>query len=273
MKNSLQLFAVFTCLILLTYGCNQENSVEPILGTVSGTVAFTHELYGINSPLAGITVYLINNDFVVDSVNYENNKAAIVDSAVTDSSGKYKIANIKSGSYSVVPVINHENNRLYLASGSDVNPFSINSEKQNYKVDFSVYSTDNYDVSSITIRFINKNIPSLADGWRSMITVNRDKRMINIPLYESNTPDFYRVFDPSLGESPLDYTCSSGYSDIFYIYSNKFKFEFSETTLNSGFNYTPYNAWNYVIDFGYSAYPSLAVFQVDWATHSITRIQ
>ncbi|RJP66538.1 MAG: carboxypeptidase regulatory-like domain-containing protein [Ignavibacteriales bacterium] len=273
MKQVTIIFMAFTCFIFLFYGCKAENSVEPVLGSVSGTVVFTNDLYGNNSPIAGITVYLINNDFVVDSVIYKNNKAAIVDSAVTDSSGKYKIANIKSGSFSVIPVINPENNRLYLATGSDANSFSVNSEKQNYNVNFSVYSTGNYDVSPITIRFINKNIPTLAGGWSSMIAVNRDKRMINIPLYESNTPDFYRVFDPSQGESPLDYTCSSGYSDMFYTYSNKFTFVFSETTLNSGFNYTPFNAWNYVINFGYSSCPSLAVFQVDWATRSITRIQ
>ena len=99
------------CIITLTFllivitGC-KNSPVSPVSGlsTVSGTIMLNDKPTRKKLPLSGIKVYLININFKVDTVNYKNNSAAFVDSAVTDSTGKYTLANIKAGKYAVIPL-------------------------------------------------------------------------------------------------------------------------------------------------------------------------
>lgn len=84
-------------------GCvfdTDDGKSEVKKGSVSGTVRMAIT----SQPLSGIKVYLVNANASIDTVNYAHNRRALVDSAVTDTNGKYSILNIRPGHYGFIPV-------------------------------------------------------------------------------------------------------------------------------------------------------------------------
>ena len=125
------------CVVALTSGCifdsdNDKKTDSTKKGVVSGTVKLTIT----SDPVMGVKVMLINRDVNGDSVNIRDNTKAFVDSAITDSAGKYIIGNIAPGNYGVYPV-NADTTVTYKftsPASMDSCMFAMNGES--YTVDF-----------------------------------------------------------------------------------------------------------------------------------------
>lgn len=88
--------------MLLASGCmfDSDGGDEAKKGSVSGKVS----LIVTGEPVKGIKVFLVNMDTKVDTVDCTKNRAAFVDSALTDASGRYVIDGIAPGNYFVAPI-------------------------------------------------------------------------------------------------------------------------------------------------------------------------
>ncbi len=254
-------------------GC-KNNPVTPIssLSTVSGTITLYDQPTGRNIPLPGIKVYLININFKVDTVNYENNKAAFVDSAVTDSNGNYTIANIKAGNYAVTPSSEPGGYQFTIVAGSDVDSLTVSNSPKNYSINFTAPNVGT--VSSVfTIRFISKNVPTLASGWNLAITLDRTVWIAFVPGFELFGFKS-SVFSPETAfQQPINFIYPYGWTCLFYTLSNQFEFRFMEVSLDAQFQNIYKNKWTTSYDLTLSNCPALAIFEVDWTAHTLKRIQ
>lgn len=89
-------------LIAMVSGCifSSDDPKEEKKGTIQGkvTMIFTGE------PVANVKVMLVNKNAELDTTTGANNRAAFVDSALTDAEGEYVIDNIPPGNYGVAPI-------------------------------------------------------------------------------------------------------------------------------------------------------------------------
>lgn len=97
------LFPSLLLLFLATVsGCifDSNDDKETEKGTVKGKVS----MIITGEPLANVKVMLVNTDVKADTVHYENNRRAFIDSAFTNADGGYAIDNVPPGNYGVVPL-------------------------------------------------------------------------------------------------------------------------------------------------------------------------
>lgn len=129
-------FSMIGFIVAAISGCifdpDDDNSNHGKKGSVSGTVKMTIT----GEPIANVKVYLVNRNAKIDTVNFTDNRAAFIDSAVTDAAGKYTIGSVASGDYGVVPAIGDTASayKFSLSSGPGSNVFSLNGETRT--VDF-----------------------------------------------------------------------------------------------------------------------------------------
>ncbi len=267
-------YTFFSALIILCFvtGCKDKlvGIDIPRTGSVAGKITIT-VMTGDTYPLSGVTVYLINADFKVDTVNYEGNKAAIIDSAVTDTSGKYSFDNVKEGNYNVVPLPGKFNYKFYLTSDSDPYSVSINDEKQQYSVNFATQDFAMADEGSLTLRFVSKNLSSLDSLDALHINIDRTQWWTFIP---NNI--FFNCFQSYAYNfnQPIDFCPQYGWTCLVYTLSNNFVFSFAVDDYQGNRTYI-YNSKTFScsIDFGLSNCPELAVFEIDWSAGTVTRTQ
>ncbi|NQT25535.1 hypothetical protein HQ585_09280 [candidate division KSB1 bacterium] len=95
-KLGLSLFV----LTVIMMSCNKKTSTEPEkTGSVSGMIMNIT----LNQPVSDIMVYLLDKSNSVDTLTFKN-ESLFVDSAKTDSLGKYIFDKIKTGCYAVLPI-------------------------------------------------------------------------------------------------------------------------------------------------------------------------
>ena len=256
---------------LFQTGCS-ENSTEPTLGGVTGEIILKNELSGTNSPISGIKVYLIDKDFIVDTVNYENNKAAILDSAITDEKGVYTIGNIKNGNYAVTPIPGNGEYKFSHNTSSDSYLFSINEEKKNYSISFFSTDPSMFDAGKFTLNIINKNLPISPypfETWYFYVYWDRVEILVFIPVGKGGEYTFFdgpvTDQDPPYVATPVVLQIPYGYSYIFYTLTNNIRLEFqqltdAQKTVNKFEGYLNYNLGNV---------PPLITVEADWATNTM----
>lgn len=134
------------------------------------------------TPLAGITVYLVNTDFEPDMVDYENNTGAFVASAVTDASGTYTIGGIAPGNYGFAPVPPmYIDYRFCLDEPSDPYTFAVTDTTRSWQVNFTSADPSMNDEGTFKITLDFKNIPNCAANHEVTTTFHRCYYYVFVP--------------------------------------------------------------------------------------------
>ncbi len=133
MKRS---FALVTLLFVVAFasGCmfDSDDKVNVKKGSVSGkiTTIVTGE------PVRGVKVVLVNTDAKIDSSDYSKNRAAIIDSAFTDASGRYVIDGIAPGDYGVSAIFSDSTAVYKLSLSGDSPSYEFAVDGDSHTVNF-----------------------------------------------------------------------------------------------------------------------------------------
>lgn len=238
-------FSMIGFILATMSGCvfdSDEGKSEVKKGSVSGSVKMTVT----NSPLTGVKVYLVNTAVKADTVNYANNSKALVDSAVTDSEGRYAFGNIAPGRYGVVPV-NGDSTGVYRFSGaaaSDSSMFSMNGNS--FSVNFFAEKLDAPGSSSRlfwdTVYYKNGTVSSVHCArrhWLVFIPYLREDR--DLTVLANSTGQQYTTIGYEVGITMIGWTRDNcHFYDVVYDGSKKRSFciYYSLFTLPDGRSYT-----------------------------------
>lgn len=250
--------AIYPFVILPVLGFLMMTSCdkEPI-GLVSGLVTvYNPSTPEVKTPLEGIKLYLVNTDFSIDSVDYAINAGAIVDSAVTDSNGKYLIDGIPNGNYAVVPVPDSIMYQFALDYGLVSEKFSITDESFGHSVDYkAVKPGPDMGTYHIDLSIINRPYGGETFLYRQIFLYNI------IPVY--SLVKIGNLTSSSADEISLD--LQLGVLGYFYVVSNHIKI----VGFDKYDNYL-FTRW---ISNSYFNTPSNAHWQLDWTAQIVTRIE
>ena len=192
--------SVFCILVIATAflsSCNKEDTI--ISGSVSGELTlYDRAAPLVKKPAAGVKIYLLDFALLSDTVKNKTFRVALVDSVLTDSNGKYKIGNIPSGHYLVIPSPGESNYLFSLADDKIKNEFILSETALYHTVSFSaplpggeneefkIYLTiKNFGVGSsyeITRKIIRKNYvycPPYDQDYQTIKTGNVSELVIN----------------------------------------------------------------------------------------------
>lgn len=226
-------------------------------GSASGTISiYDPEFPLVKTPIEGIKVFLIDIDFVVDSLDYSHNEAAIINQTITDSDGKYVIAGIRAGNYAVVPIPDSIMHRFELENEEDSVKFIIREESPDYSFDFSAAElNENIDIFQLDITIINR-----PNG--GSISISRPVFLFNI----------FPTFDPvSIGgsfSSDADAISIDLHYGIFghlYVVSNNFRIKAYDRSANYLFT-----RW---VSNNYFDTPAYSHWQINWSAQTINKIE
>lgn len=135
MKNIKTLLIILTAALFFT-ACKKEDSV--ILLNISGEVLMQDALTPtITTPMEGITVFLLNSPFTIDTVNWWFTKTDILDSTLTDGNGFYKFSHLQAGNYVVLPINPIINYQFDLSTSPDPNTISVENTQTHYTINFT----------------------------------------------------------------------------------------------------------------------------------------
>ena len=186
-------------------------------GSVSGTVVMTIT----RTPLSNVKVYLINKAVKADTVNYANNAKAFVDSAYTDSEGKYVIGDIAPGNYAVAPLNGDAASvlKFSIVAGSDSCEFAMNGETRT--TNFIAEKVDYPGAGGSTIGI---DIGVYADNTKHQITkftISRRKWIACFPYYDFSIETTISQFPLSIYN--YSYSCDRGYTAVLFTLDNYFR--------------------------------------------------
>lgn len=246
------LLIVAVTLSVLLSSCTKEQTT----GSVSGTISRYHpESPDQKTPIEGISVFLIDTDFVVDSSDYSHNEAAIIDQALTGADGQYLMDQIPLGNYAVVPVPDTIMYRFELTNDADSVKFAIREDAYDYSLDFTAAEPEDKDaVFQIQLSIINR----LGGG---SISISRPVFLFNI------FPTYYPVrMHGELQSDADDLMLNLPYGIFGYLYvvSNNFMVKAYDSA-----GYYLFTRW---ISNDYFNTPEFAHWQIDWTAQTITRI-
>jgi hypothetical protein len=127
---------LFLLIALLAVACNKEDTI--ISGSVSGELTlYDRAAPLVKKPAAGVKIYLLDFALLADTVKNKTFRVALVDSVLTDSNGKYKIGNIPSGHYLVIPSLGETDYLFSLADDKIKNEFILSETALYHTVSFS----------------------------------------------------------------------------------------------------------------------------------------
>ena len=226
-------------------------------GSVSVIISiYDPEFPLVKTPIEGIKVFLVDTDFVVDSLDYSHNEAAIIDHVITDSNGKYLIAGIPVGNYAVMPIPDSIMYRFELENEEDSVKFTIREESFDYSFDFAAAELKgNDDVFQIHITIINR-----PNG--GSISISRPIFLFNI------FPTFNLVsIDGSFSSDADEITIDLHYGIFSYLYvvSNNFMIKAYDRS-----GYYLFTRW---VSNNWFDTPEYAHWQINWSAQSINRIE
>lgn len=190
-------------------------------GSVSGTVKLTVT----GESVAGVKVMLINRDVKGDSINIWDNMKAFVDSAITDSEGKYVINNIASGNYGVYPVNSDTlvSYKFTFSASPDSCAFEMNGESRSVNFIAEKLSVPAFYEDSIVDYVYFKN------GKVSFATGARRMWIFFVP-FPSDKLILYPV-DEKSGEQWVYYPYQPGFTALVVTFDN---YVFYEVTYDNG---------------------------------------
>lgn len=252
--NQIKTFTVGV-LVGLTILCSC--SKDKIRGSVSGTInIYDPETPSIKTPIKGINVLLVNMNYVVDSLDYAHNEAAVVGNGTTDSDGKYLIVDIPIGNYAVVPIPDSIMYRFELENENDSVKFSIQKEMLDYTLDFKAPEmVGNDDVFQIRITIINRPGGGSISLVRPVFLFNIFPTYSPISMGDSFTTD----------ADDMTLYFHQGIFTYLYVVANNLRvstfdnagyYLFSRWVVNDYFNTPKYSHW-----------------QINWSANTISRIE
>lgn len=134
MKNIKTLFIILAAALFFT-ACQKDENLN--LLNISGEVLVQDALTPtITTPLEGITVYLLNSPFSIDTSNWWFTKTDILDSTLTDSNGSYTFNQLKAGNYVVLPMNPVINYQFDWSTSPDPNTISVENTQTDYTINF-----------------------------------------------------------------------------------------------------------------------------------------
>jgi len=255
----MEIKTLYPFVIVMIMGMSLITSCEKehISGSVSGMVTVYDPSFPlVKTPLEGVKLFLVNTDFKLDSADYANNKAAVVDSALTGSDGKYLIAGIPEGNFAVIPIPDSIMYRFELENDLDSVKFTINEESFADSVDFTAAIPNaNDDGFHIHLTFINR-----PNG--GSVSIYRPVFLFNI------MPTIRRIEIDNLLSFTADEMTMNVHFGIFgylYVVSNNFVIK--------AFDRYDKPLHTYWITYDYFNTPAYSHWQIDWTAKSITRIE
>ncbi len=130
----LPVFVIPFVAILFVSGCmfDSDDDKDAKKGSVSGKIT----MIVTGEPVAGVKVMLVNRNAAIDTVDYTDNRAAFVDSELTDAEGRYAISGIAPGSYGVVPVFGDSTAAYKFTPGQSAGSYAFAMNGDARTVDF-----------------------------------------------------------------------------------------------------------------------------------------
>lgn len=232
---------------------NDKKSDTAKKGSVSGTV----KMVVTGEAVPGINVYLVNLKASIDKTDGADNRKAFVDSAVTDSGGKYVLNNIAPGEYAVFPMKSDSTAMYKFASvaGSDSSRFSMNGDS--LTVDYTVEKTDAPGISVYqNATYIYFKNGSFVDSY-----VYRRNWVIFVPFYVA-TP--YYLNDTE--KNSIYLYDNPAYTLCLYTLDNEWKFNAEYNDLNGVRRKTEFHVY-YSFD---TPQGSKIVYNYDFSTSTLT---
>ncbi len=154
-KNLFRISLVVLLAVTAFTGCKKD----PI-GSVSGTITvYDPTTPLVKTPVDSIMVYLINMDFKKDTVNPEKNRAALIDSTITDAAGKYSFTALPEGNYGVTPGFTLKSYRFLPDNSGQDATFSIAADATDHEINFTAPIPDagnDGDNFHMTINSVNR---------------------------------------------------------------------------------------------------------------------
>jgi len=238
--------------IIMMSSCKKDLIDRSVKGTIS---IYDPEFPLDKAPIEGIKVFLVDTDFVVDSIDYSHNEAAIIDEAVTNFEGEYLITDIPLGNYAIVPIPDSIMYRFELESEEGSEKFSVGEESQVHLRDFTAKEQKDIDDDfQIHISIINR-----PNG--GSISITRPVFLFNIfPTYSSVSID--GSFSSEAEETTLD--LHFGIFGYLYVVSNNFRVNAYDSS-----GYFLFTRW---ISNNYFNTPEYAHWQINWSAQTISRI-
>lgn len=249
--------------VILLTGLSVLNSCtkEPLTGSVSGTLTAYDPFDPITQiPLKGIKVYLFDTEHETDTLTYDPDRKAVLDSAFTDASGNYLIENIPEGEYAVVPMPGSHGYAFSLANDSVTARFSINEESLSYSVNFRSPSLGSgFDETPYTIHvsIINRNEGGTIALFRKTLLAYDCYVYDNIE-YDDKTGSIDKA------ASEFDIIDLFGKRNAFFWEKNEYKID----AFDAGGNLLT----SYEIQLGESS-PLVSRWQIDWTARTIKRTE
>ncbi len=242
-------------------GCifSSDDNKEVKKGKVSGKITMTIT----GEPVANVKVMLINRNAKIDTVNYANNRAAFVDSTITNANGEFVIDNVSPGRYAVAPV------------NSTTDPtrvFSFAPSQNSGQYEFSL------DGESRTVDFIAENMNSAGaiPGYFTIDVVIKNATNLKSIINQRRNWSFFTPFwaDPEMLSTTMvdPATCTVRLT-------NSYGFTCLLCTIDNYFLITVYRGTNYPVPqtfelgFSISSTPEYSKFEYDCNTLQLTRFQ
>ena len=154
--NNLLKFGGTFILLFFAISCRSGNSPD---GNITGIIEGSVLNYDSDIPVEDITVYLINANAKVDTIDYNKNRKALVDSVKTDGNGVFRFAEVKAGYYLVTPLYKPDFFRYSFIHDESSDSYEINlKENEEYHIDFFAReeSINKMDKNKFTRNYIIK---------------------------------------------------------------------------------------------------------------------
>jgi len=249
---------------LLTIGLSIFTSCkkEPVTGSVSGTLTAYNPFDPMTQMhLEGIKVFLFNTDNKTDTLTYDPNQTAIVDSVLSDENGNYLIDNIPEGNYAVLPAPGSHGYAFSPENDLVSVRFSINDESTSHTINFrSPALGSGFDETPYTVHVSVINRPdggfvTLHRFWLTALDIN----IYEFPYYDDRT----HTINPSANE--FDIIDLTAQPNGFYWVLNEYKidaYDASGTFLIS-----------YQIKLSNFTPPPFSRWQIDWTARTIQQVE
>ena len=249
--------------VLLMIGLSVLNSCtkEPITGSVSGTLTAYDPLDPMTQiHLEGIKVFLFHTDDKTDTLTYDPNRTAIVDSVLSDENGNYLIDNIPEGNYAVLPAPGSHGYAFSPENDLVSVRFSINDESTSHTINFrSPALGSGFDETPYTVHVSVINRPgggsvTLDRLWLTAL----DWCIYEFPYYDDRT----QTINPSANE--FDIIDLPGKYYGFYCVTNEYKIDAYDAN------------GTFLISYGIilgDYPPPFSRWQIDWTARTIQRLE
>lgn len=245
--------SLFVASVLLLFSCKKEQT--PATGSISGSInTYESATPLLLTPVKNIKLYLINAGFKFDTVTSTGNRAAIVDSTVSDARGTYRFSNLAFGKYYVSPLPDTAGYRFETVPEGNTAPLTISEASPDQSLSFSSpWPGGDNSKFYVTITVYNATTGDYYI-WR------RQQFITFIPFFStaqgSNGPYHF-------GPATTTWDFLYGMTIVFYTMTNNFLLDFYHS------NGQWFDSYWIVQDLGNT--PSASTWEIDLNTHTISR--